>query len=311
MLYAILASVAQFVRDLATEGQQANLDLRRDRGDKMGQANYGMRLVARRYVDDDGHERVRIDEERDPDVDIEPLRQALLDAGESGVMGAVRLLNEQGVRAPRGKIWYQSAYRRALNYHFPGLITETARSRPNRKSSMLLTGLLKCHCGQTLTPNQARGQFYCYRSRMDPEGHAGRRRGKGRRKGSVKEALLLPWVREEAARMRIPYEQVRLAAERDTERDKLHDRLEKLSRQHEMGVLTDEQLSERVADIRVGLDRLEAAAAAVLVMPDIDWEGWSTEAINRNLRGQFEYIQLDDKLRPVRAKWTMPEWRAE
>lgn len=42
----------------------------------------------------------------------------------------------------------------------------------------------------------------------------------------------------------------------------------------------------------------------------IDWDAWPVQKVNTILRAQFEYVQLGDDMRPGRAEWTVPEWRA-
>ena len=194
MLYAILASIAQFMRELAEEAQAATLEERRERKDVLGYPNYGMRLV---------WSGERFAEERDPAIDVDVLRTAFLDAGSAA--GAVRLLNERGIPSRRGKSWGLSAFRRALAYHFPDLLTASPRSRGQRQVvAWSFRRSSAAPCGGTLTPNAARGQYYCHRSRTHT-GHG---------KAAIKEAKLLPWVREQAARLRIPVEMVTLADER-------------------------------------------------------------------------------------------------
>jgi DNA invertase Pin-like site-specific DNA recombinase len=289
MLYAVLAAIAQMMRELAEEAQAATLEERRERGDVLGHPNFGMVMVW------DGERHI---EERDTEVDIEPLRRAYDEAG--SVAGAVRLLNEWGIPSRRGKVWHLSAYRRALAYHWPGLLESAPRSQANGKSSMVLSKLLKCHCGTVLTPNQARGQYYCHRARTVAD-HG---------KGAIKEAKVLDWVKAEADRLSIPYEVVLLADERDSERAKLLDRLERLSEQHEMGTLPTERLRERTAAIQFDLDRLDDAEKAAAIPDKVAWDDWTVEAINAVLRALWETVELGADLMPVRAIWTVPQWRA-
>jgi hypothetical protein len=44
-------------------------------------------------------------------------------------------------------------------------------------------------------------------------------------------------------------------------------------------------------------------------VPAIDWS-WPAERINGVLRAMWEHVELDDRMRPVRAEWLVPEWRA-
>ena len=78
----------------------------------------------------------------------------------------------------------------------------------------------------------------------------------------------------------------------------------------EAGHLTREDREARLAPIYEALERLdrEAAAAAVAMIPAIDWT-WPSERLNVVLRALWERVELGPDMRPLRAEWLVPEWR--
>jgi len=57
------------------------------------------------------------------------------------------------------------------------------------------------------------------------------------------------------------------------------------------------------------MDRLEGEAAIVNVPPRIDWD-WPPAELNAVLRVLWREVRLDERMKPVEAVWTRPEWRA-
>jgi hypothetical protein len=82
-----------------------------------------------------------------------------------------------------------------------------------------------------------------------------------------------------------------------------------------------EAMRGRIADsiIEAGLADLDARRAEhgerlqiVRDVPQsIEWDVWSPDTINAVLRAMWEYVELDQNLMPVRAEWTVPEWRRD
>jgi DNA invertase Pin-like site-specific DNA recombinase len=108
--------------------------------------------------------------EHDPKHPIEPIVDAFREAGT--VRGACELLQARGISAPEGgAVWGSSTLSRILRSHaMPGcdhgldLPDRNASGRVRRDRAgrpALFAGLLLCHCGRTMTPNLARGQYYC------------------------------------------------------------------------------------------------------------------------------------------------------
>ena len=100
---------------------------------------------------------------------------------------------------------------------------------------------------------------------------------------------------------------VRLESEaRDAEHLALTERIDKLSRQHELGILGDADLTERVREVQDALERLESRAVAADLPDAIDWDGDDPRAVNAILRAAWEYVEMDEQQRPRRAAWRFP-----
>jgi DNA invertase Pin-like site-specific DNA recombinase len=302
----ILGSVGQFTRELAEEAQANALERRKERGDHLGQPHYGTKLEKVVRLIDDEPQTVIV-EAPDPDTDVTPLLDALRDAG--SVAGAVRLLNARGIPSPRGKVWHLSPFRRLIDHHAPGMLEKTRRERPNGHHPSMLAGLLRCHCGATLTPNPARGQYYCHRARITT-GHG---------KAAITEARILDWIKDEAARLRPTHrghdiEGVETGSDDlGSERASLDAQRDRLRTQHRLGVITDDELAAGWADIRAALDEIDAreGTEAVELPRGIAWETDPPEAINGHLRALWRSVTLGPDLMPVEADWKVPRWRSD
>jgi hypothetical protein len=130
-------------------------------------------------------------------------------------------------------------------------------------------------------------------------------RGNHSRPYYVSESKLMTWMMAEADRLITPG-------------DLLEQDAEGYDDSAERAAL--EALRGRVSDalIDAGLADLDAKRAAHgqrrqrvdAIPPRVDWEGWSVETIHDVLAAMWEYVQLDDRMQPVEAVWTVAEWRA-
>jgi DNA invertase Pin-like site-specific DNA recombinase len=282
----MLVSLAQMERELASERSTATVAARRVRGDRIGHPFYG---------------------EKDGE-DLEAVLQAYRDAG--SVVGAGRLLNERQVPTRQGRPWGTTSVREILQRHNALPI----RKRPGAKNAapFALFHLMKCHCGRLMSASRFRTTggtktktyvqivYRCIGGRTDPN--------HGRL--SVTEKKLMLWVKEEAARFRVPFEHVEITDGDEDKRRELEARRRRVIENYEDGVVTDK--TERDAKLlKIGeeLERLDAAEQVIALPPAIDWS-WPPKQINAVLRALWEYIDLDVTMRPIGAVWRVPEWRA-
>jgi hypothetical protein len=182
------------------------------------------------------------------------------------------------------------------------------------RAKRLFSGLLICGapgCGQTLSsmprPGGRQVGYYCRKAHNDPT-HP--------RPYVVSERFLLPWMRDEVARLRPidpvtaePVDAVTLAAGNDGVRAQLTGRLERAQDLRIAGEITRERYDREAADVRAELDRL-GDAEAVVAIPTIDWTR-DPRTVNEILRTILESVTLGPDMRPVVALWTVPAWRAD
>lgn len=293
----VLASVAAFEAEVAQERARDTITARRVRGDHVGSAPYG-------YVQADGKL------EPDPERPIEPVIEAYRAA--HTYSGAARLLNTSGATAPRGAKWSAPAVRRVVNRVLPE--TRSTDGKPGRRvrQDYMLSRLLRCPCGGVMTgrldvTKSKYGTFgpyvryQCFRARYEAE-HP--------RPYMVTETILLPWLMDEAARLDPPGEDEAPAVVDVAERRAgIEETFRRVSRAYAAGGLTDSEYDDarrQRDDDLAGLDGLPVYAE----IEPVDWS-WQPETLNRVLRALWEYVQLGPDLRPVRAEWRIPEWRAD
>jgi DNA invertase Pin-like site-specific DNA recombinase len=280
---------------------------RRKRGDYIGRAGYGFRLAR--------NEAGAIVPAPDPDRPLEPVLAAVRETG-GNILAACKLLNARGVPVPQGPSaerrlngsghWHPWPLRKIVERNAPELVPPRGASGRRTPTNALLAQLLVCHCGHVLTPEKAeagRWRRAAYRctvgNRIGREAHG---------PVFVTEAAVLPWIKEEVARLRTP-DAVTLAAGNDALRAQLTGRLERAHELYIAGLITRERHAAEGAAVTAELDRL-GDAEAVVAVPAIDWT-WAPRDVNAILRAIFSRIDLGPDLRPVSAVWTVPEWRAD
>ncbi len=282
----MVAVFAQMERELAQERNTAAVTERRERGDVMGQAPYGFRIVDGKLTPREGE---------DPGVVVAAFREA----GSFG--GAARSLNERGVASRQGKGWTHGVVADILRYQAPtDLAVPLAAKRARTKTlvSTRLARLLRCACGLTLTPRHFQGltTYYCSRSYRIPD-HG---------KTTVREAALLPWITEEASRLRTPDQLV--VETRADQHGVLEAKRGRIIDMYVEGIIDKATRDARLVKVDVGLARL-GAQEQILDIPTIDWT-WPPATLNTVLRALWDHVQLDVDMRPVSAKWIIPEWRS-
>jgi len=272
----VLVAIAQMDRELASERSKDVVAVRRARGDRIGHPFYG---------------------EKDGES-LEAVLEAYRDAG--SVIGAGRLLNERGVPTRGGKPWSTTPVREILQRHN----ALPLRKRPGAKNAapFILFHLLRCHCGRTMSasrfgagPQRGYVVYRCLAGRTTAE--------HGRL--NVSENKLIDWVKAEASRFRIPFEQVEIRERDDGRRLELEARRRRVIENFEDAVI--DKLERDVKLLRIGeeLERLDAADRVLTVPPAIDWT-WDPKAINAILRTYWHQIELDADMKPTRAEWRLP-----
>lgn len=299
LLRHTLAGFAEFYYREQKRKSEATLAYCRKRGDDFGQAPLGYE----KRTPKDGCERVEFVK-----VDPDAIARVVAAYERAGTfLGAAKALNDAGAPTPRptwGKQldkWHPRTIKNIVQREAGHLIPETVRrgtrgpARPR-----LFAGLLRCYCGGTLTPGGGEANrslsYYCARGQRDP-GHG--------RPYTVSEKKLMVWIKAEAARLRSPYDVVESDG---PEYDDSDDRARLDAARDLIGEAAYLEAIERLRAVQDAHGERQAIRQAI---PErIEWETWSTEAINATLRALWHHVELGPDLLPVRADWTVPEWRA-
>jgi DNA invertase Pin-like site-specific DNA recombinase len=297
------AWLAERELDAAKRRAAETIRMRRRRGDVMGQPPYGYRFAR------DADARVVLVE--DPKRPIQPILDAVRDA-QGNTADAVRLLNDRGVPSRYGKAWSATTLRAALR-RLGAMPPVTKRARRTSTGALRqpspLSKLLRCHCGQTMTPVDSRRGLYCY---------VGAREGRGRHGryvASMKRAYEFLRAETEGRRetksSRTFTNDPKGGAER---RVALEEELRRLGRAYRAGAVEDEEFDAESARLRASLDEaaeeLQADEELVSITVRttgriVDWSLLDTDpaALGDQLRRAFREVRLGQDMLPVEAVW--------
>lgn len=280
-IVGVLAVFAQMEAELAQERARDTIAARRARGDRIGNGVYGTH----------------------PGESFDAVRDAFREAG--SLQGAAKLLNVRRVPTRTGRSWCGSSVASVFRHQAPELLPARRRSGLKAAAPFALYRVLRCACGTILTGSRYRNGknpgytiYRCETARHAPV-HA--------RPFSVPEHLVMDWIKVEAARLRTP-ERVQLAEQNAQARGALEARRLRILDLYEAGHIDVADRDRRLASVNAELAKLEGAERLVDV-PDLDW-GWPADRINGVLRALWDDVQLDEQMRPVRAEWLVPQWRA-
>ena len=290
----------------------AGLAVRQERGDHIGMVPYGYRLartaegkLARNAT---GGNILELD----PDRPLEPIIAAVREAG--NILAGCKLLTARGIAAPDGgTVWGSTTLRRIIERNAPELLPPPGPSGRRTPTRSTLAQLLVCHCGLGVQPDPV------YRP-LTPEGR--RKWGRpayrcawGNRLGReahgpmwVAEADILPWVKAEASRLRLPADAVTLAAENAERREALAARMERANELYIAGTIDRARYDREAGTVRDELEALEATehVAAIEPIRPEEWDTWAPGDLNAYLRSFLARVELGTDMLPVRAVWRNP-----
>lgn len=295
MVLNILSSIAEYYADNVKERAIDTTMRRRARGDRIGKAPYGFRVVGGKL-------------EPDPDEDAQRLVDAYKAAG--SVTGAARLLNAAGVPTRRRRsgeregdkdsLWRSSNLSGILED--AGVITRRpSRGRPARHT-FTLSGLLRCSCGTTLTGGTMHGGrnviYECKRARTVAD-HP--------RPLSVSETAVLPRVRELVDGLDWG-NQVEVPAT-VVDRDELESRRRRILDNYEDGLISRDERNAKLGEVDRMISTGASPAAVESLRTAIDWS-WPAPDVNRLLRLLIDHVELGPDLRPMGIVWRgrIAEW---
>ena len=305
----ILAGVAELEREMGKERTASAFVAKTERHAAAGldvpsqRAMYGTHNVK----SDDGIWR----NVPDPERPIGPVLDAYREAG--SIRGACQLLNERGVILPRGNgtVWGVTTLRRVLDrYASLGMVELPEIKHVNDKDirrpvrgNALFAGLLRCHCGRTMTPNvkrkRGRPQYYCAGGRDSGAALHGQL--------TVMEHALRPVLEAEAAK----YQRRSKIGHRAAMADQRE--LDKLTAQR--GVIEDNLIDgtippvkgkAAIARIDAKLSELESQTKRGLLLWQEAIPEWDdVPAMNRHLRRLWTIVKLDADMVPT-VEWGIP-----
>jgi hypothetical protein len=292
-MLTVMAAFAQLELEQGMERSAAARDARQKRHAALGLATPPSRaLYGRKHVTEDGITHVV----HDPERPIQPVLDAYREAGT--VRGACELLQRRGVLAPSGgKVWGVSTLTRILEGWGAIEARRNGASKTARrpvKPTMLFAGLLFCHCGRRMTPNAARGQYYCAAGRDSGSGQHGRM--------SVTEAALRPVLEAEADRWSSMGLRYAKAANRQAEQEAkaLERRLTNLDVKLDAGRIRPDDYKAEVAELQAELGRHEVAERRLqtIVKERVDFDRPVAE-VNALMRKLWWGVKLDENMVPT------------
>ena len=284
LLVHILAAAAQAEAEWGAERSADFVRIRLERGDYLGIPPYGYRRVDGKLIEN-------------TDEPLAPIFDAFESAG--SCFGAARILNGAGVFTRRGALWTSKVVGDLLRREGVAYKSRPVQKGVKPKADWTLYRLLICPCGHVMTGMDKRSPRYtCYRAKHVPD-HP--------RPYGISEPKLMPWIMSEAARLRTP-DLVEMAQRDESRRSHLMAKRQRILDNYEDGHVTRAQRDTKLAALEDEIGRLDRRAQTVAV-PEIDW-GWSAAKLNEVLRSMWSHVVLDEHLRPIRAEWLVPEWRA-
>jgi DNA invertase Pin-like site-specific DNA recombinase len=285
--FHMLAAMAQFESDIASERQHDSNNRKRAEGRPVGTSKfYGQA----------------------PREDPAAVLQAFHDAG--SYSGAARLLNERGIVARNGKAWWTSSVHVVVRRLDTSLAVRKGRGVAAAGGPYRFSRLLTCPtCGTLLTgyqTNTGRGgvRYVCRRS--PALAHV---------RGSISEAKLTPSICAEAERLAPAGSLSRTSkGARGGDYDALVAKRSLILDAFFEKVIDKEQRDLRLAKVDAALAKVEDRRV-LSIRPRLGFAWGSPDEdvreVNRTLRDLWVDVALDETtFMPVAFSWRVPEWRS-
>jgi hypothetical protein len=126
----------------------------------------------------------------------------------------------------------------------------------------------------------------------------------------VAEGPIIEWAKNEASLLHVPFDVVELEAQASERRAGLEARRKRIVSAFLDGVVDRGERDRQLSTVDADLAREASASLLVEIPKAIDWTT-APAFLNSVLRALWTTIELDVGMRPVRAIWRVPEWRAE
>jgi DNA invertase Pin-like site-specific DNA recombinase len=182
-------------------------------------------------------------------------------------------------------------------------------------ASHVLAGILRCPhpaCvdqGRILTPRvriardgTITSTYYCRTAYLD-SAHP--------HPSSSAESRILPWVKDEIARLRLDFDAVAMADSDAAERAALEARRDRATELYIAGRIDKARYDAEDAAVTKALGALPDPDEVVAVSPitDDEWSTWAPADLNRYIRSILLAVHLGPDMRPVDAIWRVPALR--
>ncbi|HXH05997.1 MAG TPA: recombinase family protein [Vicinamibacterales bacterium] len=295
--------------DAAKRRANATIAMRTKRGDKIGGAPYGKRFGCATCGEPKGRcghaDRVVLVD--DPDRPVQPVLDALAECRNNIAM-TVRLLNERAVPSRFGRQWSDAALRSFLrrNRSWPPASRRARRTRSGTRMPSPLSRLVRCSCGNWMTPVDAQSKLYCYLGNRDGMARHG--------KHTVSQRRVWDAIAAEAERMgretRRTVTHTFGGTDAAQRRVELEEELRRLGRAYQAGAYDDREFDAERDRLTAAIEtareeEAEADEAATLRVrmtgPVVDLRLRESDPVRlgEQLRRAFREIRLDRDLRPV------------
>lgn len=285
LLFHVLAAVAQFEAEVASERVRAANTAKIARGQRLGPPRYGEL----------------------PGQSITAVLDAFHEAG--SYSGAAKLLNERGVPtrlSRRG--WWPSSVSVVVQEYEPQTAKRVSTG-VRAKGSFVLARLLRCPtCTTLLTGTRDRGgkrvRYSCRLGTSLPHPRI-----------SVTESHILPWVKAEVEKAAVAIIRFTPADDVPEKRRVVEARLDRYRTLFGEGEISQERWE---AERKRARDELAALPDPDVVLardprfgPLVDFTLDDVGEINSQLRSVFRSITLDaESFQPISADWLIPGWRS-
>ena len=299
MMAGVLADIAQFEAEVASERLLAMYETKRARAKEQGIDPRDAVRTSRRYGE------VRVNGEGETKGEGESGDAVLAAFRETGSFSkAARLLNERGVKPRDADAWWASSVGVVVSRLDPevGARRRTRGARP-ASATFALARLLRCGtCGHMLTGSSLpdgkggkRVRYACRFAESSPHPRV-----------TISEHLVMPAVEEEAALYRDPDEFAAPDA-RVARSDELKARRQRVVESRLDGLLDRGEAARQAAEIDAELNRLAEPRR-----PDLRLAaGLTPREVNDVFRSLWDHIDLDPAtFQPVSFTWREPSTRA-
>ncbi|HEX2766556.1 MAG TPA: recombinase family protein [Candidatus Limnocylindria bacterium] len=296
------AWLAERELDAAKRRAAETMRMRRRRGDAVGGAPYG-----KRFAKDERGVVVLVD---DPNRPVGPVLDAIRES-RGNVMEAVRLLNDRRVPSKYGKAWSDAALRHTLR-RLGAMPPDTRKVRRTRTGAMrepsALAKLVRCHCGQIMTPVDSAGRLYCYIGQRQGLARHGRYGATQRR---VLDLLRAETEGRREEKGRVIHSSGAGAAER---RAALEEELRRLGVAYRAGAVDDKEFLSESGRLRGLVNEAKADEDAEdeavsirvrLTGPLVHWDRLAHDpvGVGAELRALFREVRMDEAMQAVEAVW--------